>query len=529
MKRPFCVIGFTMVTVLWCLSLFERTDLAFCGFFLFASAFIFASLNKNFRKNLTVPVGLFCGALSCLLFFSFYTDKAKVQAFDKEVVSLKATVCQAPYFKKSSGKNYAVADIVSINETKLNGKVRIYYSFKNETLEPANFEIGNTLSFNAKVYTTSNENSSISRYFTGKRIFIVAGIYDSLNVETPSHRPVTYYFAKLKKYINDRLLFSFDRETAGLLSAILTGDKGLLSQEIVTDFQRTSASHLLSVSGLHLSLWVMILSMAIKDTDRLRKPKNMLLIAAVVFIMLLAGMSESVTRAGFMALVHLISKCQKRTADSLNSLGIAVFLMVIFNPACVMSVSFQLSFLSTLSILTLAKHLIEGSRKVIRINSSFPFVKKTVTVLTESFCISLSVLIFTAPVLIYCFGGISSVSALTNAILIPISAPLLFCTGLYLILSFAKPIALPINFITTVLAKYVIYTIKFLSKLKNAFIPFEWEYALLYLAGVILITAICVILLKKHKGKRPLIAALSLAVSIVCILIFEMTYFFEKK
>ena len=363
MKRPFALIGFTCASVGLFLNCIGRHDVAFALGFVLALCAGITLLIKHTRQETTLPLFFTAALLSCLLFLFFGADKLKAQSLAGENISVTATVCEAPYRKAKGARHYVVCEIEEVSGEKVKGRIRLSFSPTNDEIDPDELVIGNTLSFTGTVYVPGEGDKSIERYFQAEDILLGAYGAENLIITEPTVRGITYYFYLIRSYVTDRLSYAFSDKVAGVLVGILTGDKSCLDGELYEAFRESGVAHLMAVSGIHLSVWVFFLGGIIPEETKSSRLKYLLLLVVTVFIMLLAGMSESIKRAGFMSVIYLLGKLGKRRSDSLNSLGLAVFLMLLYNQSSVLSLSFQLTVLSTLSILTLGKAYMKSGNR----------------------------------------------------------------------------------------------------------------------------------------------------------------------
>lgn len=524
MKRPFAAVGFTAFAVLLALSYAMSSRAALCACLCFAAAGIFSIIVRPLRQTVTVPVCLITAAAVCLLFLGFIGEVKHTQSLAGEDVGVTATVSEAPYMKKTNGRYYCVLSIETVRGERVSGKLRLSFSPTGDELDPDSLQIGNRVSFRGKVYIPAEGEKSISRYFTGENILLGAYGVSDFTCSEPSSRGVNYYFHRIRSFVSERLRYGFGDRIAGLLIGILTGDRSVLDDELYDAFRETGIAHLMAVSGLHLSVWVYSLGALIPEKGKTAKLKYLLLISAVLFVMLLAGMSESVKRAGFMSLVYLSGKLSSHRSDSLNSLGLAVFVMILFNPMCVLSVSLQLSFLSTLGIVTLGQLYIKRSADFLGGKSINSPAKKLARYFTDVFFISISVLVFTFPVLIYNFGGISTVSAWVNILISPVVTPLLMLSGAYVLLSGISPVALVLGLIVRLISEYIIFVASGFLRVKNAFLVYEAESLPLYLAAAVLIAFLSLAFFKRSNARAR--TALVLAAVITCV---GLVAFYEQS
>lgn len=518
MKRPFVIIGFTGFACLLLLNFFSDVNQAFIILVISAITGVLSLFGKNFRQAMTVPVFLFTAAFACLLFISAENDRNLAQSLIGDKVSVEATVSQSPYFKKDRGRYYCVLDMKKIAGEKANGKLRLSFSTEGDGIEKEMLEIGNKVSFTAKVYIPGEDTESISRYFTGEEIYLGAYGTESFSYSKPVIRSLNYYFDLIRNFVSDKFSYAFPDKIAGLLTSMLTGDKSILDDEVYSNFRISGAAHLLAVSGLHLSVWVFSLGSLIPESDRKSKIKFLFLLIAVVFIMLLAGLSESIKRAGFMSIIFLLGKLAGRKSDSINSLGLAVFIMIILNPTCVLSISLQLSFLSTLAILTIGLSVMKRTDEIFKTMLHSSPGRKALKICIDNFYISISVLLFTGYVLVKSFGGISTVTALSNIILVPLFTPLLFLSGIYIILSPISAVSYPLALIIKVISSLVIFITEKCALIPKAFLPFSSDTLPLYAVAVIIIIFLITVVLKRDlRNKVPF----TLCILIICIAVIS--------
>ena len=501
MKRPFAIIGFTLFAALYLLFFTGRADAAFS--LLCASVFL-AAASVIINRRVTLML-LLCGttALACLLFLLSDTQRGSLQSLAGDDVYVEAVVSEPPYRAEGRGRHYAVCRLKTVAGENVKGKLRLSFSPSDDGIDPDSLDIGNRISFTGKVYLPGMGEKAVERNFFAKNIFLGAYGVRNLQIAEPAVRNLTYYFSRITDFVKEKISGSFGDDVAGLLLGILTGDKSLMDSELYNDFKISGVSHLAAVSGLHLSVWMLFAGSLIPDDGRAGRIRAVLLVSVILFVMLLAGMSKSVVRAGIMSLIFIGSSMLKRETDCLNNLGVAVFLMLLFDPWCALSISFQLSAISTLSVLTVGKALLKrsddifGYRDFIRTDA-----KRFVKLIFDSVSLCIGVIVFTAPIMIYNFSGISTVSLWTNLLVVPVSTPLIVLTGVYVIVSPVKAVAYPVSLVINVLAEYAVAVVRFFAASENAFLSFEEGNYGEYILGAGIIAAFFLLIFKKNICNR---------------------------
>lgn len=164
-------------------------------------------------------------------------------------------------------------------------------------------------------------------------------------------------------------------EGLGVVSAMTLGDTSEIDGTIREVYSQTGASHVLSLSGLHLSILFGLVKFLLLDriTQRqVRIAASMATICGLWAFALLAGVPISLVRATTMYTILILSYLCQRDNASLNSLATAAFFILLFSPMSLFDVGFQLSFLSVAAILLPLPLLTPGkSTRCSRLFTSF--------------------------------------------------------------------------------------------------------------------------------------------------------------
>ena len=169
-------------------------------------------------------------------------------------------------------------------------------------------------------------------------------------------RSLRFRLLGVRDWLVDRLYTgSLSPSTSDLLAAVLLGDSAMIDTSRRESFSASGLAHLLALSGAHVAVIVMILSVIILPLRLLRRGATsyFVLIILLWIYALMTGFSVSVVRAVIMATFVAGAYILNRRQSSLNSLFAAAILILIFNPSALFEISFQLSFLAVASILLL--------------------------------------------------------------------------------------------------------------------------------------------------------------------------------
>ncbi len=210
-----------------------------------------------------------------------------------------------------------------------------------------------------------------------------------------------------------------------LIAAMAFGERSMLSQETRTLFARTGISHLLALSGLHLSIFYTLLSWLFIRLGG-RSVGNVVVIVSVWIYVLLVGMPVSVVRAATMlTLCTLLGQRDRHL--SANPLFVAVAIMLLCNPLMLWDVGFQMSVLSVLAISCFYSPLYQLISPLFLARHAF------LRTMWAMALVSLSAQMGVFPLVIYYFGYFPTIFFLTNLIAVPLVTALLYSVFLALL------------------------------------------------------------------------------------------------
>jgi competence protein ComEC len=163
-----------------------------------------------------------------------------------------------------------------------------------------------------------------------------------------SESTVSYVHSKMNRSLPK--LLQLTAGDAGMLNAMLFGDRAGLNKTQRVGFERTGSFHLFVVSGMHVGLLaglVFWLARRLKLRDWLA---TVLTLALTFAYALLTGFGAPVQRALFMTAVFLLARLLSRERNVLNALGAAALGVLIWSPAALFEASFQMTFLAIVAI-----------------------------------------------------------------------------------------------------------------------------------------------------------------------------------
>lgn len=355
------------------------------------------------------------------------------------------------------------------------GKVVLYAGRELLELVP-----GQTVSGQARFSDAARIRDEDITAFTSKGVFLLAYGRGELAVGEGTRHSLRWLPARLGRAMTERIRLLFSGDAAGFLTAILTGDRGELSEGAYLALTEAGLNHILAVSGMHCGFLMALAGLLLQS----RKLQALLGIPLLVFYAALTGGSPSVLRACVMLSLPLLAILARRESDGPTSLLTALLLILLANPFAAASVSLQLSFAAMAGILWLTPKLYKGLTGEKKHGKAFRF-------LAVSFSVSLGAMVFTIPLSAYYFGALVLIAPLSSALCLWAAAWAFSFGLLSVFVSFFYPplgalLALP----AWLAAKYILLAAGLLSKIPyhavytaNPYLKYWMVYAYLLFAA----------------------------------------------
>lgn len=228
----------------------------------------------------------------------------------------------------------------------------------------ANLQPGYEILLRAQAVTPEDAagESAVSLRGDGYALGLLSGREDDCTVTAESTDLLPIRLGNLRRRLAARLEAAVGTDGLGLPSALLLGDRTALSPTLRRDFSRAGVSHLLAVSGLHLTLLFGMLALLLRFLRLPRRVRAVLLTLAAAGYLALLGFPPSATRAAVMLGFVYLSWLCAASADPLTSLGLAGALILGISPCAVADAGFWMSFSATLGLLTVPAALRDPDR-----------------------------------------------------------------------------------------------------------------------------------------------------------------------
>jgi competence protein ComEC len=304
--------------------------------------------------------------------------------------------------------------------------------------------VSGTLTFPENFMTDQGTEFDYVSYLKKDRILVL--IPDAKLLSHERARGYSLYRAlySFRHQVEGKLFQYVPEKEAGLLAGILVGTKTSIDESLYNALVRTSTVHIVALSGFNVSIVTETIS---KILGSLLPPLAASLagMGSIILFVVMTGASSTAIRAGFMAVLMILSKVTGRPTHIVRVMALAALILVFINPMyLVADASFQLSFLATLGLILVSPPYIAYLEKRMH------------PLLAEAIGTTLAAETAVAPFILYKMGVFSVVALPINVLIAP-AIPLIMLGSFVVICTaffspfFAPVIAYPSYLITTAL------------------------------------------------------------------------------
>ena len=243
-------------------------------------------------------------------------------------------------------------------------------------------------------------NNTVPNTFNYKKYLISNEIYNVIeitDIKKVNANISLFYKIKNKLYERGKML----DKSYPYINSLIFGNNSYLDEDVLASYRENGISHLFAISGLHISIFIMIISYVL---DRMKIPlffKSLILILFLLFYMFLTNFSMSVLRGAIFTILILINKLLKLDIPIFNLLLLTLCIILFMNPLNINNVGLLYSFLVTL-FLVVFSHIINGKSKVYSL-----------------FMISFIAFLVSYPITINNFNQVNFLSVIYNVFFVP--------------------------------------------------------------------------------------------------------------
>ncbi|MBW6440513.1 ComEC family competence protein [Patescibacteria group bacterium] len=411
-------------------------------------------INLASFRNL-FPLALFV----FIIFFSLGLIRIEINKLTNNDIS---------FIENLNGEEILLQGKISEAPSIRNGKQKIVLSnIKNEQIENSLSRLGNVIVYLER-YPEYNRGDEISLkgklnvpedfdgfeyqdYLFAQGIYFVV-YYPKVELIENADKDIQLQIAIYRKRASEVARKIYSQPQAGIINAMVLGEKSDLSDETLEGFNRTGTRHIIAISGLHMTIIGVLIMFLLLAFGLNRNFAFYLAVLGIFFYVTLVGFPPSAVRASVMSVMILLAVKVGR----ISSAGIAVIfagsLMLLFNPNLLRyDTGFQLSFLAVLGIIYIFPKLDSLFKK-------YPDFLK----IKSMFLITISAQIATLPIIMKSFGQFFVLSVFANILVLPF-VPVVMIGGIISIMA---------GFVNLVIGQILVVPVWLILSLQLAIINF---------------------------------------------------------
>ena len=403
------------------------------SFLFFAFSLIFLLLVYRFKKKILFTFLSWFLFILLGIFLVFSKDTSNRKEFynnfnpSDSLVAFKVE----KVLKSNAYYNKYIGAIVEVGSVKTSGNVLLNLQ-KDSVFETV--RIGDYLYFKTDFLTIDkpknpyqfNYKSYLEKQGVQHQVFLKKAKY--LHKESPQKS--IYKIAEgVRNRVEEKLqLNGFDGEELSVIKALILGQRNNISKELLQEYTKAGAIHILAVSGLHVGIILLILTSLFKPLEKLKNGKVLKTVFIVCLLWsfaIIAGLSASVVRAVTMFTAVAVGMTFERKTFVIHSLITSMFVLLLIKPLFLFDVGFQLSYLAVFSIVTIQPMLF---------NLWIPKWKITAKI-WQLFTVSIAAQIGVLPISLFYFHQFPGLFMLSNLVIIPFIGVILMGGVLVIVLA----------------------------------------------------------------------------------------------
>ncbi|MDQ6470366.1 ComEC/Rec2 family competence protein [Flavobacterium sp. LHD-80] len=419
--------------------------------------------------------------------------------------------------KSNSFSDRYTALINSIDDKAYSGKIIVNIA-KDST--DNSLVIGNRIKAKTTLQTNkSNKNPNqfdYAKYLSDRQIY--AQIYctkTQFKINKIIQKDIWYYSDCLhQRIIHNLEKAHFNAVEMNVALALILGQQQEISADIIQDYQYSGATHILSVSGLHVGFIMLLINFILKPIPNTRKGSFIKLISvltALSFFAVISGLSPSVLRSVVMFSFLSIGNHLRRTGNIYNTLLVSMLLILLFEPYFLFDAGFQLSYIALFFIIWLQPLL----------KKLWTPKNKIVVYIWDALTVSFAAQIGAFPLCLYYFHQFPGLFFITNIAIIPVLAFVMIAGIIVMVYAVFDT---PPFFLAKILEKsiYLLNEIIHIVASIKSFVILDISFSFYFLISFYVLIFTTIIWFKKP-------AFLKLAMVLIAIIFVQISFIYTKK
>lgn len=356
------------------------------------------------------------------------------------------------------------------------------------------------------------------KYLNSKKIYGVINGYNFTKIDHKIGNIIYNISYKIRDFFNKNIDKSLTYKEANLLKSMLYGDTRFLDEDLNEIFENIGITHLLAVSGSNVATVVIISKMIL---DKMKLSKNFInyfLIIIVIIFTIISGCELSIVRASIMCIIMILGDILGRKYTIWSSIYTSFYLMLLYNPYCILNVGMQLSFLATIGIVMFYKHIITFFKNNILSRLKNEILIHIFEISLDMLAVTISAFVMILPVQLYYFNSFNIIIFVSNIIAVFLADIICNIGFVSLFVSFIPLV----NFFST---NCILVLLKCLINISNLLGNFKFLELKVKSPNIVIISMyyILVILIFKYINNKRYLKKVILKICKIYILILIVT------
>ncbi|MBR1461481.1 DNA internalization-related competence protein ComEC/Rec2 [bacterium] len=461
-----------------------------------------------------------------IFYFGYFITSAKIKNHDDllPLAPLNGTIEGRITSIPNSGDNTNIKftmETEKVEDQNVQGKIFVTMPLNKRT---KSLNIGQKISISGSLrrpfYSSNPSQFDYSSYLKNYNIFTVFYNNDGNFSYTEDELSLKWKFLRKLNTTRNKILevhsHYLKSPNLEILGGIVFGNDAVAPPDYIKNsFINSGLLHILAASGMNVAFIFTFLFYILKFLKVPYKARTIAGIGAIVIYTFMTGLGPSVIRAALMLIFVLIGKLIDRDAHSISLLALVAVIMLLYNPAYINDVSFQLSFMVTFGLITTADV----------ISQKFPKIPNWIK---APVIIPIIAQIWVIPIQMFYFNTISIYSIFANIAGATVLSAISFLGFISSLLAIFKPVSefvcMTFDYFTEYLLNILINISNFFGNLPHCILQTTHPHILqilLYYMAILTVTY----LLKQEKYQK------ALKVGIICsiILIISTIHPISKK
>jgi len=393
-----------------------------CWMFLFGSLACcvggFIGLTRHSSRVSTILFGL------SLLFFSAFNFGIRFYDVgprhvsrvlqDGEAYHIFGEVTDWPRLKTNHTEIKIALDSITTDATrKVRGTILLKLTDTTTALQR-----GDRVEFHGRIYSVKGSN--LPGKFDYQRYLYLKGVYGivylptllDVRIDKGNRFGIFNYVDKLRASIRNSFYRNLSPTAAALAAGFLIGETRDIPTTIYSRFRDTGTLHLLAVSGSNVALVVLSFMFLLRPFSLSRRKRAVILLLVVFLFALLSYGEPSVMRASVMAALVIAAGVLERRYDLNNVIAATALIILLFDPAQLYDVGFQLSFVTAWGLIFFTPRVMELLRRYhLRFRYRWLIFPLMISVIAQ---------VCSMPLIALYFQRLPVISVVANLIIVPL-------------------------------------------------------------------------------------------------------------